>query len=148
MIDDKTKVFSDINEIGVLFDQHYHFPFMVAKIEIDGKEYIGTIMTLRVSDGGTTILSGEFFPYLKMNYFEAFHIYPDKYKLIDTIDIIAPQNKSQKTIALIKTTIDKINIYDIGLIRNKIPDTLKVFKEAIVEFGSFHPEYNTERALF
>jgi hypothetical protein len=148
VIDKDSIVFSEINEIGALFDQHYHLPFMVNKIEVDGKEYIGTVMTLRVSDGGKTILSGEFFPYLEMDYFESFHIYPNKYKFIDSIDVIAPQNMAVKKMAVIKTTLDKVNIYDIGLIKRKMPEVLKAYKEAILEFGSFHPEYNTETAIF
>ena len=83
-------LFSPLGAIGALLDEYSKTPYIVAEIEIDGKHYIGNVMSAKIKSGGAEIISGEFHPYIERNFFEAFEIFPNKFNYIRYIDIKAP----------------------------------------------------------
>ena len=142
-------IFSNLNDVGALLDQHYHLPFIMVQIEVEGKEgqYIGSVISVKMKGG--TVESGDFHPYLKMDYFEAFTIYPNKFTIKNIIDIDAPPDSTTLNgIFSVSSLFDKITTRDIGVIRRNIPELLILFKKYIQEFNSIHPDHNIERALY
>jgi hypothetical protein len=141
--------FSDINKLGVMFDMFSEITYIIFVIEVDGKEYTGTVNTLCIKDGGNTIISGKFHPYLEKNIFPAFDIYPDQFTVKKMIDLKAPENSQTLDVLLCTDYIlglaGKQN--KDGLIKT-MPEIIRVLKNAVNEFTLTHPEINPDKPIF
>ena len=98
-----------------------------------------------------TIVSGEFHPYLADNhfqYFDAFEIYPNKFKIVTTIDLKAP--KGDETINVLIQARYVLNLMkdaDIISLRNTVPTFLSQLKKSFGDFKMIHPELDLERSI-
>jgi hypothetical protein len=141
--------FSGINQLGAMFDVYSEIPFIIFVIEVGGKEFTGTVNTITIKDGGNTIVSGKFHPYLQLDFFEAFDIFPEEFTVKNIIDLKAGKDSSAAFLLFTSSNILTAGSKHTkqGVIETWAP-YLVLIKNAINEFSLSHPEANSERAFF